>query len=137
MLIENIAQLSKKPRILVVDDSRVMRKAISRILDSQFDLVETEDGEAGWEALLGDEAIDVIITDVEMPRLDGHALLARIRSSEVARIREMPTIVITGAEDEPAKQKAYACGATDFVIKPIDGPQLLACMRTHLKSDQP
>jgi two-component system, cell cycle response regulator len=135
MLIENSAQLSKKPRILVIDDSRVMRKAISRILDSQFDLIETEDGEAGWEALLGDEAIDVIITDVEMPRLDGHALLTRIRSSEVARIREIPAIVITGAEDEPAKQKAYACGATDFVVKPIDGTQLLACMHTHLKSD--
>src|SRR5713226_2676273 len=136
MLTENSLELNRKPRILVVDDSRVMRKAISRILNPQFDLIETEDGEAGWEALLGDEAIDVIITDVEMPRLDGHALLTRIRSSEIMRIREMPVIVITGAEDEPAKQRAYACGATDFVIKPIDGVQLLACTRAQLKPDQ-
>ncbi len=136
MLTENSLELNRKPRILVIDDSRVMRKAISRILNPQFDLIETEDGEAGWEALLGDEAIDVIITDVEMPRLDGHALLTRIRSSEIMRIREMPVIVITGAEDEPAKQRAYACGATDFVIKPIDGVQLLACTRAQLKPDQ-
>ena len=132
MLTENRLELSRKPRILVVDDSRVMRKAISRTLNPHFDLVEAEDGEAGWEALLGDEAIDVIITDVEMPRLDGHALLTRIRSSELMRIREIPVIVITGAEDEPAKQRAYACGATDFVIKPIDGVQLLARTRAHL-----
>jgi diguanylate cyclase (GGDEF)-like protein len=52
------------------------------------------------------------------------------------RIREIPVIVITGAEDEPAKQRAYACGATDFVIKPIDGVQLLARTRAHLKLDQ-
>ncbi len=136
MPIENSAQLSKKPRVLVVDDSRVMRKAISRVLDAQFDLIETEDGEAGWEALLGDEAIELIISDVEMPRLDGHALLTRIRGSEVARIREIPVIVITGAEDEPAKERAYACGATGFVIKPIDGSKLLSHIRTYLKSDQ-
>lgn len=127
---------SKKSRILVVDDSRVMRKAISRILEPEFELIETEDGEAGWEALAGDPTIEMVITDVEMPRLDGHQLLTRIRGCDDARIRALPAVIITGAEDEPAKQKAFASGATDFITKPIDRVQLLARAHAYTKHDE-
>lgn len=123
----------QKPRILVVDDSRVMRKAISRILEPEFELIETEDGEAGWEALANDPTIEMVISDVEMPRLDGHQLLVRIRACEDARIRAIPAVIITGAEDEPAKQKAFASGATDFITKPIDKAQLLARAHAYTK----
>jgi diguanylate cyclase (GGDEF)-like protein len=59
-----------------------------------------------------------------------------VRASEERRIRDIPIIVITGAQDEVTKQRAYACGATDFIVKPIDQVQLLARARAHAKLDQ-
>ena len=126
----------ERPRILVVDDSRVIRRAINKVLNAEFDLLEAEDGEAGWLALNTDSSIRAVVSDVEMPRLDGHALLQRIRSAEAARVRNIPVIVITGAEDEPAKRRAYAFGATDFITKPIDSVQLLARAHAHVRSNQ-
>lgn len=125
-----------KPRILVVDDSRVIRRAIGKILSAEFDLIEAEDGEAGWELLMASDDIRAVVSDVEMPRLDGHALLKRIRSAEPTRVRNVPVIMVTGAEDEPAKERAYAFGATDFITKPIDGVQLLARAHAHVRFGQ-
>lgn len=125
-----------KPVVLVIDDSRVIRRAITKILADEFTLIEAEDGEAGWTHLLADERIQVAITDVEMPKLDGYALICRVRACDVQRLRDLPVIVITGAQDDPTRERAFACGATDFVIKPIDGVQLLARARAHARLDQ-
>ncbi len=127
---------TEKVRVLVADDSRVIRKAISKILSNEFDLVEAEDGEAAWEHLLRDDSIQVLVSDIEMPKLDGYSLICRVRATEVERVRNVPIIVITGADDELTRERAFACGATDFIIKPIDGVQLLARTRAHAKLDQ-
>jgi diguanylate cyclase (GGDEF)-like protein len=123
-------------RILVVDDSRVIRKAIEKILGDDFELLEAEDGEAAWERLAADEHIEVLITDILMPRLDGYGLICRVRAADAARLRELPIIAITGAEDETVRERAYACGATDFIVKPIDKLELVARARAHAKLDQ-
>ncbi len=125
-----------KVRVLVADDSRVIRKAINKILSNEFELIEAEDGETAWEQLLKDNSIEVLVSDIEMPRLDGYSLICRIRAAETERIRNVPIIVITGADDELTRERAFACGATDFIIKPIDGVQLLARTRAHAKLDQ-
>jgi len=130
------AAAQDKPRILVIDDSRVIRRAISKILNAEFQITETEDGEAGWNALLADPSIQVVISDVEMPGLDGYALICRIRATEDARVRAVPVIIITGGQDEVTRERAFACGATDFITKPIDGVQLLARARAHARLDQ-
>ncbi|MFQ5937686.1 MAG: diguanylate cyclase [Acidiferrobacterales bacterium] len=126
----------EKPRLLVVDDSRVMRKAIGKLVRAEFDVTEAEDGEMGWERLLEDNQIQVVIADVLMPRLDGYSLICRIRAADESRIRDVPVIVITGAEDEETRVRAFACGANDFITKPIDGAQLLECARAQAKLDQ-
>lgn len=126
----------EKPRVLVVDDSRLMRKAINKFVQNEFEVTEADDGETGWEKLVNDDQIQVVIADVLMPRLDGYALICRIRAADEARIRDVPVIVITGAEDEQTRERAFACGANDFITKPIDGAQLLACTRTQAKLDQ-
>jgi diguanylate cyclase (GGDEF)-like protein len=71
-----------------------------------------------------------------MPKLDGYSLICRVRAAETERVRNVPIIVITGADDELTRERAFACGATDFIIKPIDGVQLLARTRAHAKLDQ-
>jgi two-component system, cell cycle response regulator len=124
------------PVVLVVDDSRVIRRAISKILTGEFTLIEADDGEAGWQAIATNERIQVVISDVEMPQLDGYSLICRVRASEEQRIRDLPVIIITGAQDDQTRERAFACGATDFIIKPIDGVQLLARARAHARLDE-
>ncbi|MFV1997416.1 MAG: diguanylate cyclase domain-containing protein [Acidiferrobacterales bacterium] len=122
-----------RPTVLLVDDSRVMRKAIGKILGVEFNLIEAEDGEAGWQQLTSHPEIEVVISDIEMPKLDGYEFMTRIRNFEDIRIRAMPVIVITGAEDEETRQTALDMGATDFIIKPVDRTQLLARTRAQAK----
>ena len=85
--------------ILVVDDSKLMRRAITKILGSKYDIIEAADGEEGWNQLSSDPTIRVTISDLNMPKLDGYGLLGIIRGYEdEERIRNMPVIVITAKE---------------------------------------
>lgn len=128
---ENSATMGK-PRVLVIDDSRVIRRMITKVLGSEFDTMEASDGAAGWSALAHDSHIDVVITDIQMPQLDGYGLICRIRAVEDPGLRDIPVVVITSAEDEITKERAYACGANDFILKPLDATQLLGCVRAHV-----
>ena len=69
------------PRVLIIDDSRMVRASIIRHVRDRFDVREEADGEAGWRTLLVDPTIQAVITDIGMPNLDGYGLLERIRSS--------------------------------------------------------
>ena len=123
-------------RVLVVDDSTVIRQAIRKMLQNDFDIVLAEDGEAGWNKLCEDPTIRVLITDIEMPRLDGYGFICRARAADVNYIRDLPIIAITGAEDEDTKARAYACGATDFITKPLDKLQLQARVHAYAQFDE-
>ncbi|MFT3736537.1 MAG: response regulator [Rhodocyclaceae bacterium] len=74
------------PRILIVDDSRMVRASLIKQIRDKFDVREEVDGEAGWQSLLLDPTIEVVISDIGMPRLDGFGLLQRIRGSRLARV---------------------------------------------------
>ena len=87
----------KKARILIADDSKIVRVTASKILATQFDVVLAEDGEEAWEKICQDTSIQVVFTDLGMPRLDGYGLIQRIRQAEDEGIRNQPVIVITGA----------------------------------------
>jgi diguanylate cyclase (GGDEF)-like protein len=128
---------NNKPRILAVDDSRVMRRAMSKVLGKDYDVTEAEHGEDAWTLLTNDDSIQVVFTDLSMPYLDGFGLLERIRTSDNARLKDIPVIIITGKEDdEETKQDALAKGATDFITKPFDSVQLQARAKTHVSFKQ-
>ena len=118
------------PRIMIVDDSRIVRATIIKRIRDRFDVREESDGEDGWEALLVDPSIQLVITDHSMPRLDGYGLIERIRASKVARIRDLPVIMISGDEGEPARKRAKDLGATDFITKGTGTAELLARLDT-------
>lgn len=126
----------ERPKILVVDDSKLMRVSLKNLLKDEFDIVETENGELGWAQLAGDASLQVVITDAQMPVLDGYALIERIRASDLSHVRNIPVVMITGAEDDTARERALGIGATDFVTKPFDKPQLLARVRAYAKADR-
>ena len=121
------------PRILVVDDSRMVRASIVKHIRGRFDVREEADGEAGWEALLVDPGIELVLTDIGMPRLDGYGLLERIRASRVSRVRELPVVIISGDEDESARERALGLGANGFVAKGSGSVELLATMSSLLR----
>jgi diguanylate cyclase (GGDEF)-like protein len=117
---------AEKQRVLIVDDSKIVRTTISRLIRTSFDVREEADGEAGWNALEGDTSICVLISDIQMPKLDGFGLLQKIREASDPRIRDMPVIMISGNEDDATKKKARAAGANDFITKSTDGTEILS-----------
>jgi diguanylate cyclase (GGDEF)-like protein len=124
------------PRVLVVDDSRMVRATIVKHIKGRFDVREEGDGEAGWQTLMLDPSIQVLISDLTMPKLDGYGLLKRVRASNIARLREMPIIMISGDEDETARNRAKECGATDFITKGIGTVELLSRLEALVKLAQ-
>ena len=126
----------EKPRVLVVDDSRVVRISLKKLLGDEFDVIEAEDGEIGWSTLLADKQIQAVLTDAGMPRLDGYELIERIRNHDEARIRLIPVNMITASDDEEVRQRALRLGASDFITKPFDKAKLMARVRTQTRFNQ-
>lgn len=126
MLTDTPAALSLKPRILIADDSRIVRATLIKHIEGMFEFREALDGEQAWEALLIDPSIRVVISDLTMPKLDGYGLLKRIRASKIGRIRNMPVVVVSGSDEQAERDRAKAAGATDLITKGIGTAQLLS-----------
>lgn len=121
-----------KCRVLVVDDSKLVRLKASKILSQRFDLILAENGEDAWAKISSDKSIQLVFTDLGMPELDGFGLIQRVRASQDDYIRNLPMIVITGASDnEEIKQKIFAIGATDFITKPFNETVIIARTESH------
>lgn len=114
------------PRVLIVDDSRMVRASIVKNIRGHYDYREECDGEAGWQALVLDHSIVAVMTDLSMPVLDGFGLVERIRNSRLARLRQMPVIMISGDEEEEVRVRAKRLGVSDFVTKGTGAAELLA-----------
>ncbi len=126
-----------RARILVVDDSRLMRKAAHKMLGDEFDVVTADDGEQAWGLLGEDPTIQVVFTDLNMPVCDGYELLRRVRASDDDSLSSLPVIVVTGADnDETARMHALDTGATDFITKPFTTVDLVARARAHANNQR-
>jgi len=122
----------EKQRLLIVDDSKVIRVTARKILRDHFETIEALDGENAWEILNNDAPVSLVVSDLTMPNLDGFGLLKRIRSSQLPYVRDLPVIIITGANDtEGTMDRARQAGATDFIGKPFDAVHLLARTQAH------
>lgn len=119
-------EIPVKPRVLIADDSRIVRATLIKHIEGMFEFREALDGEQAWETLLLDPGIRVVITDLTMPKLDGYGLLHRIRNSRVSRIRDIPVVVVSGSDDQAERERAKAFGATDLITKGIGTAQLLS-----------
>ena len=116
---------------LVVEDSPPMRKmivfALSRI--RELTVIEADDG---VDALrhIASTRFDIIITDINMPILDGLKLVKRLRADEA--YKSVPIIIITTEGAEEDRQRALALGANAYITKPIQAPQVIALVRDIL-----
>ena len=123
----------KKARILLVDDSKLIRRAAEKMLGKVFDVLLAEDGVEGWQKVSSDPTIQMVFSDLMMPNMDGYQLLEKIRGSEDDRIRQLPVVIVTGADNNAeAKEKAFVMGATDFVTKPFNSTDIKARAHAHV-----
>lgn len=120
---DNVDQGPKLPRVLIVDDSLSQRRALEHILiDAGFKTHSARDGieAAEW---LANVKPDLVVTDLEMPRMNGIELTSHIRTQ--ARIKDLPIIMITSRSTEKHKQLAEEAGIDFYLTKPVQDDELL------------
>lgn len=112
--------------VLAVDDSRTMRDMLNLALKGAgFETHLAEDGEHGLEVLEG-LSPDAIITDINMPKLDGFGFIDAIRKQE--RLNGVPILVLTTESAAELKAKARKAGATGWIVKPFDPAKLVRAL---------
>jgi two-component system chemotaxis response regulator CheY len=113
-----------KSNILVIDDSESIREVVSSGLRSNgYNVLTGVNGANGLEILKHSSKIDVIITDLNMPIMDGITFLKEVRKDEAYRFT--PIIVLTTESQEAKKQEARMAGATAWIIKPFSKEKLI------------
>lgn len=113
--------------ILTVDDSRMVREMLLLALrDAGFSVLQAEDGVDGLEVLAAANP-DVIITDINMPRLDGFGFIEGVRRD--LRHRATPILVLSTESDQEKKGRARAAGATGWIVKPFNAQSLVDAIR--------
>jgi two-component system cell cycle response regulator len=119
--------------LLIIDDSALVRERITSTLES-FGLFscyhQAEDGLDGFKKLLA-EPIDMILCDLEMPRIDGFKFLGMMKSRP--ELQNIPVIILTGMHDRELKIKGLENGACDYITKPFDPEELVARVKVHLE----
>ena len=116
---------------LVVEDSPTMRQlivfALSRIRG--LTVIEADDGVDALKKLAGGH-FDIILTDINMPVMDGLKLVKRVRGDE--GLKEIPIVIITTEGAEEDRQRALALGANAYITKPIQAPQVISKVKALL-----
>ena len=115
--------------IMTVDDSPSMRMLLRVALtDLGYSVVEAEDGVHALEKLDGFQP-DLLITDINMPRMDGFGLISEVRGQGR---RNLPILVLTTESSDEKKQRARDAGATGWIVKPFHPEKLAAAIRRVL-----
>ena len=118
-------------KILVIDDDPRNVFAITSTLELHgMTVTQASNGRKGIEALLSAEDTDLILMDVMMPELDGYATMSKIR--QMPAFASLPIIAVTARAMPGDREKSIVAGASDYVTKPVDTDELLACMERWL-----
>lgn len=109
--------------ILTVDDSPSIRQMLAYVLSSNgYKVIEAEDGEQGLSCAKANQA-DLVLTDQNMPKMDGITLIKALRS--LPNYRKVPIMMLTTESSQTLKQQGREAGATGWMVKPFDPDKLL------------
>jgi two-component system chemotaxis response regulator CheY len=115
---------------MTVDDSATLRQMVSFVLQGAgYRVVEAVDGLDGLAKL--SPALDLILTDINMPRMDGLEFTRRLRA--LAQYRFVPVVLLTTESHPEKKQEGKAAGATGWIVKPFNADQLLAVAKKVMR----
>jgi signal transduction histidine kinase/DNA-binding response OmpR family regulator len=117
--------------VLVVDDNADMRDYVSRLLGTRFVVLTASDGEAALDLIKTGRPLDLVLSDMMMPRLDGAGLLQAIRGNPDTH--DLPVILLSARAGEEAKIEGLALGADDYLVKPFSARELLTRIDTHVR----
>ncbi|MFT6254289.1 MAG: chemosensory pili system protein ChpA (sensor histidine kinase/response regulator) [Granulosicoccus sp.] len=125
---------NRNPIVMVVDDSVTVRKVTTRFLEREgFDVITAKDGVHAIE-ILRDQTPDIILLDIEMPRMDGFEVARRVRANP--NIKHLPIIMITSRTGEKHRQTGLAAGANEYMGKPFQEDVLLDNIQQLLHIDR-
>ena len=117
--------------ILAVDDSASMRQMVSFTLRSAgYNVVEAVDGQDAWEKA-GGRSFDLVLTDQNMPRMDGISLTKKLR--EDPQFKTTPILILTTESSDQMKQAGRAAGATGWLVKPFDPNKLIEVIQKVIR----
>jgi chemosensory pili system protein ChpA (sensor histidine kinase/response regulator) len=132
MLPPVMTEVASLPTVMVVDDSLTVRKIISRLLMREgYQVILAKDGVDALEQLV-EVMPDVILSDIEMPRMDGFDLVRNIRAD--VRLRSLPVIMITSRTADKHRNYALEIGANHYLGKPYDEVELLDIIAGYMKA---
>ncbi|HTX74132.1 MAG TPA: response regulator [Rectinemataceae bacterium] len=115
-------------KILVVDDSSAIRQSISFILNQEgYETIEASDGLEAITKLGAEGSLDLIITDVNMPNMDGISFIRKAR--EMPKFKFTPIIVLTTESQGSKMNEGKEAGATGWIVKPFNADKLLGIVR--------
>lgn len=111
-------------KVLIVDDSKTVRNLVAFILKAEGISVTTaEDGLDGLEKLYSMEAVDLILTDINMPRMDGFSFIIAVREQEA--YKDIPIIILSTEGGEEDIQKGIRLGANLYMVKPAQPEKMV------------
>ncbi|MFF5214843.1 SpoIIE family protein phosphatase [Micromonospora sp. NPDC000442] len=120
-------------RVLIVDDNRDLREHVTRLLVPIWEVSTAADGVEALR-LATEEAFDLVLTDVMMPRLDGFGLVAALRADP--RTRYMPIVLLSARAGSAEEVAGLSVGADDYLTKPFSGQELIARVRANMALGQ-
>jgi two-component system chemotaxis response regulator CheY len=118
-------------RILTVDDSRTILAMLHHTLaNAGYDVLQAEDGQQGLD-VLAREPVDMVITDINMPVMDGIQFIREVRGS--GRHNSLPILILTTETSQDKRDQARAAGGTGWIVKPFDPDKLISIIQrvTH------
>jgi len=119
-------------KVLIVDDSKAARELLCATLE-ELPMAEVTEAVSGFDALkaLPRNQFDLIITDINMPDINGLELINFVKKNP--SYRDVPLFIVSSEGREQDKQRGLALGASEYLTKPFEPPQLLALVRRHLR----
>jgi two-component system chemotaxis response regulator CheY len=122
-----ISERTMTKRIMTIDDSKTMRDMLMlTLVEAGYDVLQAVDGQDGLDKL-ATERVDVVITDINMPKMDGYEVVRRLR--DTAAYRSTPILVLTTEAETEKRDIARKAGATGWMVKPFDPDRLVEAVR--------
>jgi len=125
-----MAEGSKKPKVLIVDDTPENIQVLMGTLKDQYAIVAAINGEKALKMAVADPQPDLILLDIMMPGMDGFEVCRRLKADEATR--DIPVIFLSALDDTANKVKGFATGAVDYVSKPFQPEEVRVRVNTHL-----
>ena len=119
--------------VLIADDDRIVRRiVVAKLYGLGYEVTDVEDGQEAWDVLESGEIPDLLITDSNMPRMNGLQLVRKVRECDDEAIAALPIIMLTARQSERDIIEGLETGLDDYIVKPFSPDELAARAHTTL-----